>query len=100
MASNTHWRLNLAQAVELATQEGSGDETFVDHYEGSEESAEEEDFMREVPVVDRSEESKNIFLFYPVSEVIVHHITHSKSQPTKKLHQTVRKMKIHTFQWY
>ena len=63
LASNTHRWLNLAQAVELATQEGSRDETFVDHYDGSEESAEEEDFMRDVHVVDRSEESENIFCF-------------------------------------
>ena len=60
MASNTHRRLNFAQAVELATQDGSGDETLVDHYDGSEESAEEEDFMRDVPV-DRSEETENFF---------------------------------------
>ena len=41
--------VRLAQALELILQRGSDDETEVDHYESSNESVEEEDFMNDVP---------------------------------------------------
>ena len=40
------------QALELIHQDGSDDETEVDHYESNNESVEDEDFLDDVPEID------------------------------------------------
>ena len=47
---------NTSQVLELILQPGSGDELEVDHYESSNESAEDEDFAEDVPEIDGNPE--------------------------------------------
>ena len=42
---------NSTQALELILQEGSDDKTEVDHYESSNKSVEDEDFLDDVPEI-------------------------------------------------
>ena len=46
------WTFDSTQALELILQDGSDDETEVDHYESSNESVEDEDFLDDVPEID------------------------------------------------
>jgi len=46
------WTFDSTQALELILQDGSDDKTEVDHYESSNKSVEDEDFLDDIPEID------------------------------------------------